>query len=43
MYEYIKIQYKLYLLDNNSIDLNKIQQLADLYLTSEEKEEIFGN
>ena len=43
MYEYIKIQYKFDLLDNNSIDLNKIQQLADLYLTSEQKEEIFGN
>ena len=41
MIEFIKTQYNLYKSGNKSIGIEKIEQLADLYMTEEQKEELF--
>ena len=41
MIEFIKTQYKLHKTGNKSISIEKIEQLADLYMTEEQKEELF--
>lgn len=41
MKDFIKIQYQLYLSNGKSIGIDKINKLADIYLTEEEKQEIF--
>lgn len=43
MFEFIKTQYNLYKLGNKSIGIEKIKQLANIYLTEEERTELFGN
>ena len=43
MIEFIKTQYSLYKLGNKSIGIEKIKQLANIYLTEEERAELFGN
>ncbi len=41
MKEYIKIQYKLFIKGAKSIGIEKIKQLADKYMTEEERTELF--
>ena len=43
MKELIKDQYRLYIANARSIGIEKIKQLANIYLTEEERAELFGN
>jgi hypothetical protein len=42
MKEFIKTQYSLYKLGNKSIGLEKIEKLAEIYMTEEERTELFS-
>jgi hypothetical protein len=42
MIDFIRTQYKLYKIDQNSIDIEKIKLLAQLYLSISEYNEMFG-
>lgn len=42
MYEFVKTQYSSYINGGQSIDIEKIHKIADLYLTAEQRKEIFG-
>lgn len=41
MIEFIKTQYNLYKLGNKSIGIEKIKQLANAFMTEEQREELF--
>ncbi len=41
MNNFIKTQYRLYLLGQNSISIEKIKHLANIFLTEEERNELF--
>lgn len=43
MKKFIYVQYELYKSGGKSIGIDKIHKLADIYLTEEEKQEIFNN
>lgn len=42
MREFIEVQYRLYQAGGRSITIDKIKALADVYLTPEERTELFG-
>lgn len=42
MYDYIRVQYALYKAGGQSVGLERIQKLAEAYLTAEQREAIFG-
>lgn len=42
MYDYIRVQYALYKAGGQSVGLERIQKLAEAYLTAEQREEIFA-
>ncbi len=42
MAKFIRLQYKMYLLGNKSIGLEKIKALAKIYMTKDERNELFG-
>lgn len=42
MKEFIKLQYELYLSGGNSVGIEKIKRLAEIYLTADEQNELFG-
>lgn len=41
MNDFIRLQYKMYLLGNKSVGLEKIKTLANIYMTEEERKELF--
>ena len=41
MIEFIKTQYNLYKSGNKSIGIDKIKQLANAFMTEEQREELF--
>lgn len=41
MIEFIKTQYKIYKLGGNSIGIEKIKQLANAFMTEDERVELF--
>lgn len=41
MREFIKTQYKLYLSGGNSIGIDRIKQLANIFMTEDERAELF--
>lgn len=41
MYNFIKTQYKIHTNGGQSIGIEKIHKIADLYLTAEQRKEIF--
>jgi hypothetical protein len=43
MKKYIEIQYEMYKNGKKSIGIEKIKQLAEKYMTAEERIEMFGN
>lgn len=43
MIEFIKTQYKLYKLGGKSIGIEKIEKLAEIYMTEEERTELFNS
>lgn len=42
MSNFIRLQYRMYLSGNKSIGLEKIKALAKIYMTKEERNELFG-
>jgi hypothetical protein len=42
MRDFIKTQYKLYISGGKSIGLEKIEKLAKIYMTEEERTELFS-
>ena len=42
MYDYIRVQVALYQSGGQSVGLERIQKLAEAYLTVEQREAIFG-
>lgn len=42
MYEFVKTQYSAYINGGQSVGIEKIRKIADLYLTAEQRDEIFG-
>lgn len=41
MKEFIKIQYRLYLANTKSVGIEKIKQLANIFMTETERAELF--
>ena len=42
MNDFIRIQYSLYISGGKSIGIERIKRLADIYLTDDEKAELWG-
>jgi hypothetical protein len=42
MIEFIKTQYSLYKAGNKSVGIEKIKQLANIFMTEEERAELFN-
>lgn len=41
MIEFIKTQYKIYCLNGNSIGIDRIRKLANIFMTEDERAELF--
>lgn len=42
MKDFIKLQYELYLSGGNSVGIEKIKRLSEIYLTEAERKTLFG-